>query len=419
MTKSNNRGASDASCLDWVLGKPLYQILPVASSSPSLQGAQDDTTVFQSTAWRHDTELGRGYLLISTSDAQGKVWRWETGGGPIPIGKTLQLLDSGCRSNHHADCTATLVDPTLSFGSGGIAVEQSRSSDGSDMQPRIMLAEWGERRIHRLERETGARTPVLLEYQPSVPVYQPRQLLYLPHLGDLIVLDSIPETTVDVLWQVYETHKIPPLESLAESRLAHAWKTIPLTNATAGNRYPNKLLEHAHIGGVSLLPKEPFKIVVSAALGPPDSSSPNATQTSVSPAHQVVLLHLTLDQDLTGESEELNDAAEMDSNKKRPPNAQSEIALDYSKYTTRPGPVTVDDKGNFYLATDTGLLLFEPTHGIVGHLTLPTITQNEQQIVSMTIGEDKFLYVATQSGVFRIQIRNGPYKVPEKAILNK
>ena len=34
----------------------------------------------ESTSWMEDDELGRGYLLISTSAGLGKLYRWETGG---------------------------------------------------------------------------------------------------------------------------------------------------------------------------------------------------------------------------------------------------------------------------------------------------------------------------------------------------
>ena len=45
---------------------------------------RDDFEGVVATAWKHDEELGRGYLLLSTSHQHGLIWQWETGGGPIP-----------------------------------------------------------------------------------------------------------------------------------------------------------------------------------------------------------------------------------------------------------------------------------------------------------------------------------------------
>jgi hypothetical protein len=127
---------------------------------------RDDIEDIVATTWKHDEELGRGYLLLSSSFEQGKIWRWETGGGPIAIGRTLHLLDSGCRSNHYMLCQSSSSssfsssnnnDNNSIVGSGGIIVNHWHEP------PRLVVAEWGEGRIARLE-ENGARTPLVIEY---------------------------------------------------------------------------------------------------------------------------------------------------------------------------------------------------------------------------------------------------------------
>ena len=111
------------------------------------------------TTWMHDEDLGRGYLLISTKTARGKIYQWETGGGPIVIGRTLHLNDSGCRSNLYKKCisgtskAAEIRDADDGKnGSGGIVVD-TFSSDSSN---RLIVAEYGEGRVVRLEKN-GAR----------------------------------------------------------------------------------------------------------------------------------------------------------------------------------------------------------------------------------------------------------------------
>jgi hypothetical protein len=126
--------------------------------------------------WRHDSDMGRGYLLVSESAAYGRVWRWELGGGPISIGKTLHLDQSGCRT---LQCTTTTTTTTTTTsrrrkeaqfadgsidpparGSGALAIQFARDAASAREGP-LLVAEWGEGRIVRLE-DNGARTPVLL-----------------------------------------------------------------------------------------------------------------------------------------------------------------------------------------------------------------------------------------------------------------
>jgi hypothetical protein len=108
--------------------------------------------------WRHDGEMGRGYLLLSDAARYGRVWRWELGGGPISIGTTLHLDLAGCRT---AQCvSSTTMTTTAARGSGALAIQFARDA-ASPREGRLLVAEWGEGRIVRLE-DNGARTPLLL-----------------------------------------------------------------------------------------------------------------------------------------------------------------------------------------------------------------------------------------------------------------
>jgi len=198
--------------LEAVIGSPYsgHNSHPTSSSSSS-GGSSDTTNVLgkvHSLSYQHDPDLGRGYVLLSDSVGSGRIWRWEVGGGPITIGRSLHMERSGCRSglwtsvgdldgddgdddagsnssrSSRSSTTTYVVDgkPTgtscppndmlLLFwgeksnktppmlGSAGLAVEFGRDAD-SFRTGRLVVAERGERRIVRIE-EDGARTPLVL-----------------------------------------------------------------------------------------------------------------------------------------------------------------------------------------------------------------------------------------------------------------
>jgi sugar lactone lactonase YvrE len=344
------------------------------------------------TTWKHDEELGRGYLLVSTSAKSGMIWQWETGGGPIPIGRTLNLKDSGCRSNLKVNCTSststsTSTSTSSSYGSGGIIVDTWHEP------PRLLVAEWGEGRIARLE-DNGVRTPLLMHYSSSdgEPLLQPFQLLLTP-FGDLLVLDRFVrgDDTSSMLWKVPQVHKIPALPSLAVSREAHAWTSLNTTTTKA----PEILLRSNGIGGMALEPNNWLKMYVTMRQN-----------------DRVVVVSLSLDFDDDDDDDNDDDAEEEQESRKL--QRQSAIVLDYTKYASQPGAMEVDEKGNLYLVVDGGVLLVSPPGNLMGKIAVPNAT-----LVDLTLGEDKFLYMSTSSKLYRMRVRNGPLKVPTDLLLKR
>eukprot|EP00980_Cylindrotheca_fusiformis_P007207 scaffold1525_cov142-Cylindrotheca_fusiformis.AAC.7 len=347
-----------------------------------LYKVQENLQQIVATTWKHDEELGRGYLLLSSSYQHGKIWQWETGGGPIPIGRTLSMADSGCRSNLYQICSAA----SSRTGSGGIVV------DALHEPPRLIVAEWGEGRITRLE-ENGARTPLILQvpYNTTTDaafesatttitnrLQQPFQLLLTP-FGDLLVLDSTAFDG-DYLWQLPQVHKIPGLKSLAESRKAHSWTQLD-------SNLPEKLLQSTQLGGMAFTPNSWLHVFVTMRQG--DS---------------VVVVTLSIDD----EDDEDDDVAVQEVESK--PKAdwrQSAIYLDYTKYASQPGPMEVDEKGNLYLAVDDGILVVSSSRSILGKISLPNLS-----IVDITLGEDRFLYVSTETALYRTRLRNKLLQMP-------
>lgn len=358
-----------------------------------LYKVRDDFTNIVATTWKHVEELGRGYLLLSTSNRHGKIWQWETGGGPIPIGRTLSMVNSGCRSNLYQNCNSS------DAGSGGIVV------DALHKPPRLIVAEWGEGRITRLEAN-GARTPLILEVpyadsgNSSSNFAQQRRLqhpfkMLLSPFGDLLVLDS---TTLDgdYLWQLQQAHKIPGLESLPVSREAHEWTQLNNTNAL------QSLLQSTRLGGMAFCPKKLLQLYVTMRQG--DS---------------VVVVTLSLDEDDDEDDEEIDDddsvdVEEVESEPKSTMERQSAIFLDYSRYANEPGPMEVDEKGNLYLVVDHGILFVSSSGSVLGKLSIPDVS-----IVDITLGEDRFLYISTETKLFRARLRNKLWRVPTDLILKK
>mmetsp|Transcript_10245 Transcript_10245/g.20463 ORF Transcript_10245/g.20463 Transcript_10245/m.20463 type:complete len:680 (+) Transcript_10245:233-2272(+) len=245
-----------------------------------------------STVWVHDEELGRGYLLLADAGRSGRIWRWEVGGGPITIGRSLHMERSGCRSglwvgnlgDEHGEiatpkagetcprnlfgvsstynnagkmqagltsssCTETATQPKISqhlpplLGSASLAVELTRNAERSSCGKNLIVAEWGERRIVRVEGESGARTPLvtLVPNHRSINVkngklrwrrvHRPSHLMYTP-FGDLLFSDNFEKISqenntrtvehIGVLYRRKEAVHIPPIPA-EKSRQAHEW----------------------------------------------------------------------------------------------------------------------------------------------------------------------------------------------------
>lgn len=335
---------------------------------------QEEFDNIVATTWKHDEDLGRGFLLISTSGGHGQIWQWETGGGPIPIGRTLHLANAGCRSNLFRNCSAG-----MDYGSGGVVVDALK-------EPRLIVAEWGEGRISRLE-ENGARTPLVIQLKEQKRVHQPFQLLMTP-FGDLMVIDLDGADGSFSLWQLPQATHIPGLESLAVSREAHSWNSVKTTTKT-----PKQLL-HATLGGMALKPNEWLQVYVT--MRQEDGA--------------VVVVRLSLDDEDEGDAEV--EAGEKSDSKVRA--RQSKIVLDYSSFASAPGAMEVDEKGNIYLVVDGGVLFVDgSSYTIVGKISI-----SDESLVDLTLGEDRYLYISTRTKLFRMRVRNGPLKIPTDLIIH-
>ena len=349
------------------------------------------------TACRHNAELGRGYLLLSDAGADGRVWRWEVGGGPIAIGKTLHLDQAGCRSNVYHPCLSnnTLLSHGGQLtGSGGIAIDFYKTEHFTE--GRLVIAEWGEGRIARLE-ENGARTPLVM-HVPDVcsttengvrRLERPTTLLYTP-FGDLLFIDHFVECQKAAMFQLRRAVHTEALSSLIESRKAHAWTAIDSNHASLPHLlYSDESI--AHMGGLALTP-----IWTSVYLSAVKDDS-------------VILLRIPL------EKEEDDDDSDDEKAQKVNISTEPQMILNLTQHfpsVKEPGAVAVSREGRVFWTTADGVLVVDPEKNMVlGMIPTPS------EPTSIALGEDRFLYLSTKTSLLRIRVQQAPVKVPTNVVV--
>ncbi|VEU34512.1 unnamed protein product [Pseudo-nitzschia multistriata] len=341
----------------------------------------------ESTAWMEDEELGRGYLLLSTSAGTGRIYRWEAGGGPIAIGRTLYARDAGCRSGLYKDCGS---GASGTVGSGGIAPDAYGKREG---RPSLVVAEYGEGRVVRLE-ENGARTPLIVgtTQEGGDRLARPFRLLVTPY-GDLLAVDDESGGRPPhgeppfVLWRLEGASGVPGLASLAASRRAHAWNR---NNATG---LPRAVLRSGEMGGLALDPSGQRVLLTTTAGSDNDNDND----------HAVVVLSLPLLDDL--------DENDGDGGGSLPGDAVT--VFDYTAHASHPGAIEVDNHGNLYLAVENAILVVSKSTTYVAKISFPA----GERIVDLTLGSDHFLYVAMETKLARIRVPNTPIKVRKDLLI--
>jgi hypothetical protein len=376
------------------------------------------------TIWRHDSELGRGYLLLSDAANNGRIWRWEVGGGPIAIGKTLHLDHAGCRSGQYRPCSNSTAAVAVGepVGSGGMAIDfrsKEHAAEGS-----LVVAEWGEGRVVRLEPHTGARTPLIIQvpdvcelddnkldnntnhHQTTIRslahrrIEHPTSLVFTP-FGDLLVTDYVAACQTSVLIQLNHAVHVKPLESLPQSREAHSWSAVAASDGLAPPRI--KYATAGRLGNVAIAPDWTFAYV---------------------PAHhndRVTLLKFQLTpQDDDHDTDDLMDNHEKREAKDQPLIAgvrtEPEIALDLTQHVVwanqEPGHIAVSQSGYIFWAIGTNVLVVDVANQtVLASFAIPDTP------TSLTLGEDGFLYIATKQTLLRIKTRAKPVKIPVNLVV--
>ncbi len=196
------------------------------------------------------------------------MWRYEIGGGPIPIGKSLFMDYSGCRSDLWNKCSterngaiATITSGDnyeIRRGSSGVTIQVTKDQE-TFLTGQLIVVEKGEQRIIRLEKD-GSRTPIVLNVTTSLcngsadsgigdssishspyRILNPSLVYYTP-FGDLLFTDhnlngcSIENSNDELLssavpvagvYRLKEVVNVPPL-SFQLSKDAHGWTEADL-----------------------------------------------------------------------------------------------------------------------------------------------------------------------------------------------
>ncbi|KAL3802343.1 hypothetical protein HJC23_007168 [Cyclotella cryptica] len=439
-----------------------------------------------STTWVHDTELGRGYLLIADGGRSGRIWRWEVGGGPITIGRSLHMERSGCRSGIWVDasddggiiggrCPDNLFgsvrsimrkeDEQLAFSSGSgaglqslttlppllgtasVVVELNRDAERSTSGKNIVVAEWGEKRIVRVEGETGARTPLvtMLPVSPDEKdglrrAFRPNHLTYTP-FGDLLFSDSYEITDdsngvkdessrkfVGTIYRLREAVHVPPIP-VDQSREAHGWTNTSRQNGENDDRFTDGSVDilfqtNGWIDGVALGGSDYSTLYVSVVTLSDDESDLSWTKT---------LYKLSLSAD-----DEDDDAEDHASNLEDGNSARYEV---FYSMTSKECPyfdndakashffagskLAIDERGTIYIITcPSSIVLLSNGGRVIGTLASDQLNADEamaelskREFTSINFGEDGYFYVTTAHELMRIKCRIRGSSIPTNLVL--
>lgn len=340
-------------------------------------------------------------------------------GGPIAIGRTLHLNDSGCRSNIYKNCsdggngidetgketTTATRDVNYHTGSGGIVVDTYRS----DSSRRLIVAEYGEGRIVRLE-ENGARTPLVIETRKidddddnSRRLCRPFQLLMTPY-GDLLIIDDATHRGGGyILWRLHKASSVPALPSLSVSRRAHAW------NINNNTGLPHTFFQSSEMGGM-VLDNSGQRIYVTTF--DPDSSSV-----------LVVSLPLLDDLDDDDDDEKKKESNNMKSDinqgervARELQSKRNKIVFNYTAHANAPGAIEIDNNGNIYLAVENGIIVVSSSSKSQSIVAKISFFAGER-IVDLTLGSDRFLYIAMESKLARVRVPNSQLEIQTELLI--
>lgn len=411
-----------------------------------------------STTWVHDEDLGRGYLLLADCGRSGRIWRWEVGGGPITIGRSLHMERSGCRSGFWVDqkvdnsimmmngssCPKNIFSDSLSsssscsenvsgmspplLGSPSIAVELTRDAERSSVGKNIVLAEWGERRIVRIEGETGARTPLVVLVPPPkrldkdvkeeeegkesneseevsewVRVQRPNHLLYTP-FGDLLFSDNRNDVG-GIVYRLKEAVHVQPI-SAEQSRDAHSWESVTMEDQDGQDNIDILFQSKGAIEGLALGPDYSMLYIL----------------VSTSSGKQVYLLSLdSVDDENDGSGvifgDELNgvERASVFYSITSGECHNDNIVDDGNEYPSVGSKLSLDEKGTLYVITCSSsvTLLSTEQRIVIGTLS----SKVADFFTSVGFGEDGFLYITSPNKLLRVKTRVGGMTLPTNLVV--
>jgi hypothetical protein len=380
---------------------------------------QDINASFFDLTWVEDANLGRGYLLVSDAAYTGKVWRYETGGGLVPIGKSLYLDKSGCRSKPDTECGVPFTEQQshdlsiIEFGSRGICVQVSKDSDRFDMG-RLLVVEGGEKRIVRME-EDGARTPLVIDRDID-------HILYTP-FGDLLFTEATKRTIMEEeigasseeqhqqepiiiiekgIYRVKEVINFPSIP-FSKNREAHSWNDFDLLNHWA--------LHDKNVDSSEKLPVLAYSgmnTITSMIIGKDLTSLfiSGSILTTKGVQNVIVKVPLVDEDNLSGSALKIEEYHIFFHMNKVTLKEQGGHAPDATA-------MALDQYGNIFVAHTGGITILDSDGDMLATVNL----DDDVRPTALLFGNDGYLYMTTKSLLLRYKIKVKGYKYPTNLIV--
>jgi len=318
-------------------------------------------------------------------------------------------------------------------------VELTRNAERSSAGANILVAEWGERRIVRVEGATGARTPlVTMVPNPNDDTNgreeQPRRLFRPNHLtftafGDLLFSDSDERDLILQSWNVTVNHfgavyrrreavHVPPILA-EESRDAHGWSGTTNGDLDEDGNIDVLFRTSGLIEGMALGSDLATLFVLVTARTNPSGW----TKT-------VYKLRLGAEEDDEDSDDESGDKAENDADEVTVFYEMTSVdckdnGVDGDPYSSIGSKLAVDEKGTLYLiACPSSVTLLDKEDGhVVGTLTLDNLQKSEKHptapsiFTSISFGEDGYLYMTSPTELMRVKSRVGGMALPTNLVV--
>lgn len=335
------------------------------------------------------------------------------------------IVESSCTTK-----TAAGVSPPL-LGSPSLAVELTRDAERASIGKNIAVAEWGEKRIIRVEGESGARTPLVVLVPPPknhdkalekeeeqledtkqfeqvssewVRIQRPNHLTYTP-FGDLLFSDN-RDNGVGIVYRLKDAVHAQPI-SAEQSRIAHGWTKTTMEDQDGMQDNIDILFQiNGTIDGLAL------------------GSDYSVLYILVATPSGKTVYQLSLDSDEDDEDdgsggttgEGLKEGVSV-FYKVASENCGNQTVEAKGANLSVGSKLSVDAKGTLYVITcpsSVTLLSTEKGQGVaIGSLS----SQGSSDFTSVGFGEDGFLYITSSHQLLRVKNRIGGMTLPTNLVV--
>ena len=205
--------------------------------------------------------------------------------------------------------------------------------------------------------------------------------------GDLWLIHRHVKCKLFALWHVPGVVHTTPLASLKESRDAHSWDTLP---GDVKDAVIPSLVLKGNLGGIAVA-KDWTKLYVTAKQ-----------------QRSVVLLEIPMQAE--------DDEDSTDDNITEDSSPTPKIVFNLTEHVVwadeEPGLIATTQQDVMFWSTPQGVVVIDLQKKLV--LTLIPVSQ---PITSLTMGDDAYLYISTETTLMRIQTRTKPVHQPTNLVL--